>query len=112
MVKSAVGLFAPVPATLVHALDFFIAPARSLVLLRTWNWNKRVYRGERMSSLHVVLAEILVGTRAKFNNNSASVGGIAHAMRRAWGLQKRTVGGRCTGDTIAGAGGPEDAGWP
>jgi hypothetical protein len=92
MVKSAVGFFATVPATLVHALDFFIAPARSLVLLRTWNWNKRVYRGERVSSLRVVLAEILMGTRAKMNNNITVVGGIAHAMRRTWELQKTYCG--------------------
>lgn len=35
MVEGAVGLLAAVPAALVHPLDLFIAPSRSLVLLCT-----------------------------------------------------------------------------
>jgi hypothetical protein len=42
VIKSSVGLLAPVPATLVHALDFFITTTRSLVLLRARDWNERV----------------------------------------------------------------------
>lgn len=45
MVESTIGLLAAVPATLVHALNLFISPARALVLLRARNWNKRVHRG-------------------------------------------------------------------
>jgi hypothetical protein len=65
MVKRAVGLFATVPATLVHALNFFIAPAGSLVLLRTRNWDKRVDGGERVSSLHASLAGTLIKNACK-----------------------------------------------
>ena len=43
MVQSSVGLLAAVPATLVHALDFFIPPARPLVLLRTRDGHERVH---------------------------------------------------------------------
>lgn len=42
MVQSAVGLFAAVPAALVHALNFFISAARSLVLLCARNRDERV----------------------------------------------------------------------
>jgi hypothetical protein len=102
MVKRAVGLFATVPATLVHALNFFIAPAGSLVLLRTRNWDKRVDGGERVSSLHASLAGTLIKTRAKINDNVASVAGVAHKMRRVcqhlrtycgWPLYGRYHGG-------------------
>jgi hypothetical protein len=92
MVERAVGLFATVPATLVHALNFFIAPAGSLVLLRTWNWDKRVDGGERVSSLHALLAETQIKTRAKINNNVARVAGVAHKMRRVCRLVKTYCG--------------------
>jgi hypothetical protein len=42
MIERAIGLLAPVPPTLVHALDLFVAPARSLMLLRAWNRYERV----------------------------------------------------------------------
>jgi hypothetical protein len=42
MVKSPIRLLAAVPPALVHSLDFFIAPPWALVLLRAWNWDKRV----------------------------------------------------------------------
>lgn len=42
VVQCTVGLFAAVPATLVHALNFFISSPRSLVLLRAWNRDERV----------------------------------------------------------------------
>jgi hypothetical protein len=45
VIQSTVGLFASVPSALVHALDLFVAAARSLVLLRTWNGHKRVNSG-------------------------------------------------------------------
>lgn len=51
VVQGAVGLFASVPAAFVHALDFLVSPARTLVLLRAWNWDKRVDGRQRMSSL-------------------------------------------------------------
>lgn len=40
MVQCSVSFLAAVPATLVHALDFFIPATRSLVLLRTRNGYK------------------------------------------------------------------------
>jgi hypothetical protein len=40
MVECAVGLFATIPTTLVHALDFFVSPPWALMLLCTWNRNK------------------------------------------------------------------------
>lgn len=42
MVQSAVGLLASIPAALVHALDFLIASAGALVLLRAWDGHERV----------------------------------------------------------------------
>ena len=45
MIECAVCLLATVPAALVHAFDFFVSPARALVLLCTWDWHERVDRG-------------------------------------------------------------------
>jgi len=56
MVQGAVGFFASVPATLVHALNLLVTPARSLVLLRAGNGDKRVNGRERVTSLRVLLA--------------------------------------------------------
>jgi hypothetical protein len=42
MVQSTVSLLATVPPTFVHALNFFISPAWSLVLLRARNGYKRI----------------------------------------------------------------------
>lgn len=50
VVESTVGLLAPIPATLVHALDLLVASAWSLVLLRTWNRYEGVDCRERVSS--------------------------------------------------------------
>jgi hypothetical protein len=51
MVKGAIRLLASVPTTLVHALNLFVSPTGSLVLLRARNWNERVHGGEWVSSL-------------------------------------------------------------
>lgn len=40
VVKSAVRLFASIPAAFVHSLNFFISSSRALVLLRAGNWNE------------------------------------------------------------------------
>ena len=48
MVQSSVSLLTAIPATLVHALNFFIASAGSLVLLGTGNWDERVDLGQVM----------------------------------------------------------------
>jgi len=40
MVQGTISFFAAVPTTLVHTLNFFVTPARSLVLLRAWNGYK------------------------------------------------------------------------
>lgn len=42
MVERAISLFAALPSALIHALDLFIAPARTLVLLRAGNRHERV----------------------------------------------------------------------
>lgn len=42
MVQSAVGLFATVPATLIHALDLLVTSSRTLVLLCTRDGHERV----------------------------------------------------------------------
>jgi hypothetical protein len=42
VVERTIRLFATIPATLVHALDLLVSPARSLVLLSSRNWYKRV----------------------------------------------------------------------
>jgi hypothetical protein len=59
MIQCTVSLFATVPSTLVHTLNFFISSARSLVLLGTRNRNKRVNlrRGEKLA--FCALAEVV-----------------------------------------------------
>lgn len=42
MVQSAVGLFATVPATLVHALNLLVSSSRTLMLLRSGDGHERV----------------------------------------------------------------------
>ncbi len=42
VVQGAVSLLTTVPSTLVHALNLLISATWTLVLLRTWNWDKRV----------------------------------------------------------------------
>ena len=42
MVQSSVSLLTAIPATLVHALDFFVSSTGSLVLLSTGNRDERV----------------------------------------------------------------------
>lgn len=53
MVQSAICLFAPIPTTFVHSLNFFISSTRALVLLRTWDWDKGVDLKSRFVS-HVL----------------------------------------------------------
>ena len=43
MVERAVGFLATVVSALVHALDLFVPPARSLVLLSTRDRNERIH---------------------------------------------------------------------
>jgi hypothetical protein len=40
MVERAIGFLATTPTTFVHALNLFVSPARTLVLLCTWNWDE------------------------------------------------------------------------
>jgi hypothetical protein len=42
MVQGTVSLFTAIPPAFVHALDFFIPPAGSLMLLGPRNWDKRI----------------------------------------------------------------------
>lgn len=42
VVKSAIGLLATIPSTLVHSLNFLVSSSRSLVLLCARNGDKRV----------------------------------------------------------------------
>lgn len=48
MVQRAVSLLATLPATLVHALDFFITTAGSLVLLSAGDGHERVDLRQRV----------------------------------------------------------------
>lgn len=56
MIESTVGFFTAVPATFIHALNFLVPPARSLVLLCARNRHKRIHGRQRMSSLCAMLA--------------------------------------------------------
>jgi hypothetical protein len=42
VIQGAIGLFAAIPAALVHSLNFLVSTTRSLVLLRARNRNKGV----------------------------------------------------------------------
>lgn len=55
MIERAICLLTPLPSTLVHALNLFIAPARSLMLLGAGDRDERINLGKRM--------RILLGTR-------------------------------------------------
>lgn len=96
MVQGAIGLFATVPAALVHALNLFVTAARPLVLLGTGNGHEGVDGRQRMASLSRSVSE---------------------EVGRKWGAfceeaqeERLTVGGRwLTGETMEGAGGPEEA---
>jgi hypothetical protein len=134
VVQSAIGFFASVPAALVHALNFLISSAGSLVLLRAWNWHERVHRRQWVTALQLIeksakSAFETVQKDASLCNQTKCCGECvvkraapAHfkAPARAGGewvffgkkTMQPTVGGRCTGETIAGAGGPDDEGWP
>ena len=90
MIECTICFLATVPAALVHALDFLVAPARTLVLLCAWNWHERVDGGQWMPALRFAISrQALSCTRPC----------------------APTVGGRCTGETIAGVGGPDEP-WP
>ena len=51
MIECPVRFLAALPATLVHALDFFITATRTLVLLGTGNGNEGVDLRERVRTL-------------------------------------------------------------
>lgn len=53
VVKRAVRLFAPVPTTFIHALDFLVASARALVLLGARDGDEGVDGGEGVAALRV-----------------------------------------------------------
>lgn len=54
MVQCPVRLFAPIPTALVHSLDLFISPARSLVLLRTRDGYERINGRKWMAALSMI----------------------------------------------------------
>lgn len=51
MVQRAIRLFAALPSTLIHPLDFFIATTGPLVLLRAWDRHEGIHLGERVRVL-------------------------------------------------------------
>lgn len=51
MVESAIGFFTAIPSALVHALNFFITPARSLVLLCTRDRDEGINCGKWVTAL-------------------------------------------------------------
>lgn len=54
VVECTIGFLATIPSALVHALNFFIATARTLMLLRTRNGDKGVdLRQRRIESQRV-----------------------------------------------------------
>ena len=63
MVKGTIGLLAAIPAALVHALNFLVAPPGTLVLLRTRNGNERVNGGERVTALKTRQSRISIDAR-------------------------------------------------
>ena len=72
MVQSAIRLLAAIPSALVHALNFFIPPAWSLVLLRAWDWDERVDSRQRMTTL-VALVRISLLKQRKVSSLQAGV---------------------------------------
>lgn len=67
VVQSTIGLFAAVPATLVHALNFFVAPPGTLMLLRARNGNERINGGERVAALETRQSVLSMGMRVRAN---------------------------------------------
>jgi hypothetical protein len=48
MIQGTIGLFTTVPATFIHALDFYISSTGTLVLLGTWDRDEGVNLRQRM----------------------------------------------------------------
>ena len=46
VVQGAICLLTALPPTFIHALDFFIAATRSLVLLSAGDWDEGIYLGQ------------------------------------------------------------------
>ena len=93
MVERAISLLAAIPATLVHALNFFVASSGTLVLLCAGDGNERVDGGKRVAALGDALVQDLKE--------------CAHVQTRAE-TRRLTGGGRgmwCA--TIAGGAPPE-----
>lgn len=51
MIQRSICFLASLPPTFVHALNLFIATTWTLVLLRAWNRDERVYLGQRVRIL-------------------------------------------------------------
>jgi hypothetical protein len=76
VVQCTISLLAAVPTTLVHALDFFIAPSGTFVLLRARDWHERVYGGERVAALEKTRqSSVPIGVRIRADALNASTYG-------------------------------------
>lgn len=54
VIKCAVSLLTTIPAAFVHSFNFFIATTRALMLLSTWDGNKRINLTTRSDKIHSV----------------------------------------------------------
>lgn len=63
MVERPIRLFASIPPTLIHALNFFVSPSRTLVLLCAWNWDKRIHGRKRVTTLPDKISHCIRETR-------------------------------------------------
>lgn len=117
MVQSAVGLLASVPATLVHALNFLIASARSFMLLSARNRDETKDLGTSM--LDITLKGNLARTKALKSRDGASSGSVrVSGQHRRTYLITASLGGswrclmtehvviRCNGRVCGGVAGP------
>lgn len=99
MIQCSIRLLAPLPSTLVHALDLFVSATRALVLLRARNGDERVHLGQWMRVLlgsatdgrtRSRVEAYLTGTRPRGGDRSRrghggpggiAVGPVGQAMR-------------------------------
>ena len=64
VIQGSVGLLATLPPAFVHALDFFVATTRTLVLLRTRDRDKRIHLGQWVRILYTTFNASMVNHQA------------------------------------------------
>ena len=98
MIERAICLLTSLPSTLVHTLNLFIAPARSLMLLGAGNRDKRINLRKRM--------RILLGTRLSTGGKKKRIGRGKSYLSRSRSRTGRRARRAIAGGAVGSAGHP------